>query len=988
MRFAKIIATLSCGVSAIAATTAAAQTAPAEGATSPQAAQAPTAAPAMPETDIIVTGSRISRRDYTSESPIVTVSSEAIKSTGATTLEQGLNQLPQVTASASSSSNFTTRAGQANVNLRGLGAQRTLVLLNGRRLQPSGSDGSVDLNIIPSALVDNIEVITGGASSTYGSDAVAGVLNIKTKKHFTGVELDATGGSTFAGDGENNNLGITVGSDFADKRGNAYLSLNYSDRGAVSFLDRDYLRGQGYGSSIPAGSITLAASNLPTQAAVNSVFSGYGVTSAVSRSSVLSFNPDGTLFVATGAINYRGSRSTPYAVSNGTVFSVGGDYQLSQIPLTRYNLLGHIDYDIGSGISVFVDGLYTNYTATTQAGPTVVGSAASTLITVPVTNPFLPSGLRTILASRPNPNAPFQLQQQEVPFGPRHERDEYDVFQFTGGVDGKISGTDITWEVYGTYGKTKLLQTLQNYQSSVAVQTLLNAPDGGASICAGGYNLAAIDTLSPACLAYIGRDARNTSTLTQSVIEANAQGSLFALPAGELKFAIGADYRRDTYDYAADNLIRTGELSNALPILPSTGSEEVKEVYGELLVPIFRNAFFARELNLNLGYRHSSYRISGGVDTYKADVDWAVTDWLRLRGGYARAVRAPSVGELFLATNSGLFALGAPGTLGSGDPCDVRGAYRTGANAAAVRSLCLAQGVPAAVIDSFQNIVARTPFTTAGNLNLKPEISDTFSAGVVFRSRSSNPLFSRLTASVDYYNIKLDHAIGVVTNTVATSQCFDPSVNPTLSNSSFYCSLITRETAAGQISNVVNPELNLGGYKTSGVDVAVDWAIPLDEIGLGGGAGRLSLATVVSYLQKFQIQTLPGGQSLDYAGTIGNQQIDLFGTAKPTWKATSSVNWSNDTFGATFRWRYIGPMGNARNVGTGGTAHGVPGISYFDLDLSAKVAKNFELRAGIVNLFDKAPPTLNDSLVGNFATDLYTYDVVGRRFYVSAKVRF
>lgn len=956
-----------------------------------QPAQTPaaeeTATPSSGTGEITVTGSRITRRDYVSESPIVTMGSEALTQSGSTSIEQALNTLPQITTSASSQANFNSRAGQASVNLRGLGQQRTLVLVDGRRMQPSGSDGSVDLNLIPAALVENIEVITGGASSTYGSDAVSGVVNLKLKKHFTGIELNATAGSTFRGDGGNNSIGMVAGTNFAGGRGNGWLSFNFTDRGDVPFTGRDYLSGQVLSTNTQNGLITAVASNLPTQAAVTSVFSSYGVTGTVSRSSTFSMNADGTLFVGTGAINFRGPTTSPYRIYTNNVYTAAGDSFTAQVPLTRYSLIGHADFELNDSVHLFVDGLYTNYSVTTQGPPIVGGSVSSLPIAVPVTNPFVPAGLRTILASRPNPNAPFLLGQTVVSAGNRQEEDKYDVYQLTAGLDGKL-GSDLTWNIYASTGRMVLNQFQHNYFSSLAVQRLVSAADGGASLCTGGYNFVNIANLSQSCLDYIKRDAHNRTELKQTIVEANLQGGLFDLPAGQLKFAFGADYRRNSYAFQPDELIRTGELANYLPIFPSSGSDEVKEIYGELLLPVLHDSPLGKELNLNLGYRHSSYRVSGGVDTFKADVDWGISSWLRLRGGYARAVRAPSVGELYTAVNNGLFNLGAPGSLGSGDPCDVRGAYRTGTSAAAVRALCLAQGVPAAAIDTFQNTVSRTPFTTSGNLALRPETADTYSIGAVFHSPASSSLFSRLSFSIDYYNIKLKDAIGVVTNTVATSQCFDSQTNSGLSNTNYYCTLITRDPNTGLISNIINPQLNLGGYQTSGIDVAGDWTIPLDELGLGKGAGRIKLTSVVSWLDSFKIQTLPGGSTLEYAGTIGNQQIDFFGTAKPTWKATSSFGWGTDTFQSTLRWRYIGSMANARNVGASGTLHGVPAVSYFDLDLTAKVGKQFELRAGIVNLFDKQPPTLNDSLIGSYATDPYTYDLIGRRFYVTGKVRF
>ncbi len=989
----RAIAALACAVSSLAmVSTALAQESPQAAPEEQTVPSEPAAEPASSYSpEILVTGSRIARRDFVSESPIVTVGQDQLTSTGASTIEQGLNQLPQIAASAGANSSRNSRAGQANVNLRGLGQQRTLVLVDGRRMQPSGSDGTVDLNLIPPALVESVEVITGGASSTYGSDAVAGVVNIKLKKHFSGVQIDAGTGWTFEGDGANSNIGVTIGSDFADDRGNAFVSFSYSDRHQVRFTDRDYLLGQLYSTNTTGGLITAVSSNLPTQAAVNSVFSTYGIPAGTaSRSSTFSLNPDGTLFVGTGAINFRSAGQGAYDTYNNSVYSVAGNGYLAQVPLTRYNFFAHADYKITDDTSVFFDGLFTSYHVVNEGPPLVVGSVSSSPVSIPVTNPFISPDLRTILASRPNPNADFLLAQLIPGTGKRTERDEYDVFQITGGVDGKVGGTDITWNVYASYGQSKLNARLQNYPSSVAVNTLVRAADGGQSICAGGYNFVNIDSLSASCANYIRREARNLTTIKQTVIEANAQGGLIDLPAGSLRFAVGADYRNNSYDYSPDALITTGELANFLPIFPSSGSESVKEVYGELLIPVLHDLPLVKEFNLNLGYRYSDYRVAGPVSTYKADFDWNVSSFLRLRGGYARAVRAPSVGELYAASTTGLVALGAPGSFGSGDPCDIRGAYRNASNpnAAQVTALCLTQGVPTSSINTFQNIVSRTPFLTSGNVNLDPEISDTYSIGAVIRPNSSSPWFSRFSLSVDYYKISLDHAIGVVTNLVATSQCFGSGSNPSLSNSNFYCSLISRDPNTGQIIQIRNPSLNLGGYRTSGIDVALDWKVPLEVLGLGPKSGTVGLSSVVSYLDTFQIQTLAGGSRLDYAGTIGNQQIDFFATAHPRWKATTTFNWAIGPAELGLRWRYLGKMSNAANVGTGGVQPGVVAVSYFDLDAGFEISKGTEIRAGIVNLFDRDPPTIYTSPIGNTRSDPYTYDILGRRFYVSAKVRF
>jgi outer membrane receptor protein involved in Fe transport len=200
--------------------------------------------------------------------------------------------------------------------------------------------------------------------------------------------------------------------------------------------------------------------------------------------------------------------------------------------------------------------------------------------------------------------------------------------------------------------------------------------------------------------------------------------------------------------------------------------------------------------------------------------------------------------------------------------------------------------------------------------------------------------------------------------------------------------LITRDPNTGQITTIQNPELNLGGYKTSGIDFEADWTIPLDAVGLDSKFGSITFSSVANYLANFDIQTLPGGPTLNYAGTIGNVQVDQFADAHPTWKATTSVSWQIGPVQSTIRWRYLDGMTNAADVGTGGTAHGVPAVSYFDLDGAWQVRRGLELRGGIINLADQNPPVLNDNVVGGYRTDPYTYDLVGRRFYVAIKSKF
>ena len=947
--------------------------------------------------EIVVTGSRISRRDLTSDTPIVTVGADVLQSTGQTTLETGLNLLLQLSPSSSASASQATNGGQANLDLRGIGTARTLVLVNGKRMVPSLANGTVDVNDIPSALVESVEVITGGASAVYGSDAIAGVVNIKLKRHFTGVELDAQYGASTEGDAGSTGFTAVVGSDFAQSKGNGYIAFDYAKREGVTGAARSYLAGYALSTNLPYGDILASASNLPSQAALNSVFAKYGVapgTVKTTSSLLLSTNPDGTLFNITGAVNYRGKTTPPtyiYKVlgDHGATSSTLGvvdaaeNYLQIQSPLERYNLVSHGDYDVGHNITLFADGLFTHYTNTTTQNPATLGSSCCLALTVPVTNPFIPADLATLLASRPNPNANFNITSQSVWAGPRTDNNAFDVFQLTGGARGSMAFHDISWEAYAIHGRTAYQDTLTGYASLAAINTLLSAPGGGTALCTGGFNPFGLNTPSASCYNYLSRTGHNNTYLTQDVFELDTQGSLFNVPAGEARFAAGLDYRKNTYVFDADSQISAGDLSNTPKSFSTHGSTAVKEVYVELLLPVVKDLPFAKSINLDLGYRYSDYDLSGGVSTYKADADWKVVDWLTFRGGYARATRAPSVGDLYQAVSGSQVTIGGPGQFNSGDPCDVAGAYLSAAknpDAAKVSALCTAQGVPA----NFTNTQPRPPVSSQGNLALQPETADSFSVGFVLRSRFEQPLLSKLSLTVDYYSIDVTNTIGTVGANAVLDDCYSGATNPTYSITNTYCAALTRNPANGLISNISNPLLNLGEYKTAGYDVQLDWSAPLKAFGLPDGFGRVSLNVLANYLDTFTIQSTQTSAALEFAGTIGNTQVDQYADAHPKWKGVTSLGWQIGPVQSSLRWRYLDGMKNAAFVGTASTGPGAPATSYYDLDASWVVRPGLTIRAGVSNLFDKNPPSVPFMSAG---TDPYTYDLIGRTVFISLKAK-
>jgi outer membrane receptor protein involved in Fe transport len=481
----------------------------------------------------------------------------------------------------------------------------------------------------------------------------------------------------------------------------------------------------------------------------------------------------------------------------------------------------------------------------------------------------------------------------------------------------------------------------------------------------------------------IGPVTNVTQKLRQTAAEADLQGGLFNLPGGQVRFAAGVGYRRDELAASADPKTAAGDIIAGAGSNFS-GATEVKEVFGELLVPLLKDIPFIKRLEVDVGFRYSDYSSVGGVWTYKGDMSWEVGAGLTLRGGYERAIRAPSVGELFQPIVYNPAIIGLAGALGSGDPCDVRGAYRTGANGTQVRALCIAQGVPTGVVDTFTFSNQSAGAVGGGNPALQEETADTYSVGAVWRPKIDNGLLRNLSISVDYYKIDLRDAIGSITAPLVLARCFNASsaTNPTYSQTNIFCGLIER-TAEGNIAQIRAQSLNLAGYRTSGIDVQVDWRAETSALGLPDG-GELAINFVASRLRTFQIQSLAGDPYLEYAGTIGNGQIDVNAISRPRWKSNLFATYANGPFQIGMTWRRIAAMTNAANVGNTGTAVGVAGRSYFDINAKIDVAKNFQLFGSVVNVGNTNPPVYPSTGLSDFAT----YDSLGRYLTIGVKAKF
>jgi iron complex outermembrane receptor protein len=967
------------------------------------------AAPAMAQTapqddqdsvdDIVVTGSRIVRQDYVANSPIVTVSQEDFQATGSVNIDTLINDLPQFTPAANASSNNPSAGGQANVQLRGLGVGRTLVLLNGRRVIPSNASSVVDLNILPTALISSIETITGGASSTYGSDAVAGVLNFLLNNDFEGVQLDFQYGESDRNDAGTDSVSLTVGGDIADGRGHAVLSLGYSNRELLFNADRDFASISGFSGTSPLGSTLFEGTNLPSTAVVASFIPG------AINTNTFGFNNNGTLFayqgardfISPGSIDYEGFRTAGPLQQTDFTYNTGPlNYMI--LPQSRYNAFASVNYEINPAAEVYTEFLFSQYETANVLAATP--AATGTGFRIPTTNPFIGTELRAVLNSRPNPTANFQLNKRFNALGPRQGSEAYSVYQMTTGIRGDLEGTrDWTYDAYLSYGRVDNVTTQSGNVSRSAVQRLLDAPDGGRTLCDGGFNPFGESALSASCAAYIGRLSKNTTVTDQRVFEVNLQGGLFDLPAGEVRVAIGGSFREQDYRFIADaGLSATALLPTASGALTNQfdnagfnagqslfGSDQVYEGYGEILIPLLADLPFIRSLETNLGYRLSAYDSVGNVESYKADLNWEIVEGLRVRGGIQRAVRAPSIGELFGPQNVNFPSIGVPvSTAGvrqfSGDPCDIRSAYRApgAAGAAAVRALCITQGVPSQIVDTYTNPNQQTQGLTGGNPNLFEESADSVTYGIVWQSPFQNPWLSNLSGSLDYYKIEIEDVVGTVSVTEQLRRCFnfDGVANPNYSPTNTYCTLFQRDTGTGQLNNTFETNANLGILRTSGVDFQIDWRAALSDLGAPDW-GQLALNVTGSWLENWERQDLPGSDFTNRTGTISNS----FGLTLPEWKFLTSLNWNSGPVGLGVRWRYQGEVENFNN-----RANVIDGIDYFDLNASWAVNDTVSLRAGVNNVTDELAPVYAPAIASN--TDPSTYDLLGRRYYVGLTARF
>ena len=1008
VRFALATITASAGVATLHA-----QTAPAQ----------PAEAAAAPLQEVVVTGSRLKTPNETAISPISTVSAADITETGLTRVEDVLNNLPMVFAGMNSTTS-NGADGTANVNLRGLGPQRTLVLVNNRRLSPGpGGAGGVnfsDINEIPAALIQRIDILTGGASSVYGADAVAGVVNFVLNTHFEGVQINAgyhfqqhnnsdsgveaiVAARNFALPPSEVNTAfgkyasVIMGSNFADNKGNATAYVTYDNQGAALQKNFDY------------SACNLAPGTATTLACGGSSTSRGGSFRAYNTLGARLFNY--TVDPSTGVFR-------PFTASDQYNFAPENYYQ---VPNERWTMGGFVNYELNSHATAYMEIMFTRNNSEAQIAES--GDFGNPSFT-PCNDPQLTAQEVSVACSPANqaaqgfpteavpgfaapvPGFNAVILRRNVEGGPRIATFSSDAARQLIGLRGDF-GDAWTYDVYAQHSSVDASNGNQNYLSNANIVNALNVvpnPTGGAPVCVSvlngsdpacvPWNIWAPGGVTPAATHYLSVPLLVDNTITEYVVDGSITGDFgkygAQLPTANsgLQVAIGAEYRSESANFLPDELSQTGNAAGSGGPTPAvSGNFHVGEVFTELRLPLVSDKAGAEDLSIEGGYRYSKYTEGFTTNTYKLGLEWAPVKDVRLRGSFQRAVRAPNIGELFTPQVVGLD--------GSSDNCaaPLRAGSTTTLTTGYTFAQCALSGVTAA---QFGNIAPNPAFQyngfLGGNPGLQPEVADTYSVGLVLTPR----VVPNLSISVDYFNIKIKQVIGPIGGDVILNNCLNGV------NTATFCPLVHRDqfgtlwlTPNGFITDL---NQNLGGLSTKGIDVKASYRVPLPK------AGSLLFGFEGTALQNLTTTPVAGGASYDCKGFFGSS----CGAADPAWRHVLNATWSTpwDAFDLTLRWRYIG-SDSSELTSTSPFLTGTPfeplshiaAYNYIDLTGAFDVYKNIRLQLGVNNVMDKDPPLVVGSDCStstpnaggancNGNTFPGVYDAMGRYWFMELTAKF
>lgn len=947
-----------------------------------------------------VTGSRIKTAQLVTQSPVFTMTRKDIDRTGLTSIGDVIAQLTSsggaLNAKFNSSGNFGSPpsgggigAGSSQVDLRHLGSNRVLVLVDGLRWvnesSASGVGGSADLNTIPMSIVDRIEVLQDGASTIYGSDAIAGVVNIITKHSFDGAEIvgyygdyDKSGGGTTKGE-------LTVGG--GNDRFDAIFNASYNDQKAISSATRAQAS-----VPVPGTGLTRGSSGTPQGRFIfcdPSIASGQQGFCDPGQN----FWYDLTLNNGTGTpvfdpANPTGGASTYHGFGGSDRFNFA-PFNLLLTPNERKSMFTTLRFKVNDSINWYGKALYNRRESTNQAAPEpiFIGSDAGTggladTISISRLNPFNPFGIDLVAGEN------FSLiGRRPIEAGPRIFDQQVDTYYFATGFQGDFSFGDrlFSWDVNYINSENSADQIFRNGFNLGHLKQGLGDP----AVCAatpgcvpvnlfGGQGANGEGTLTPEMLNWIRVTTKDSSKQTLEVFSANLTGDLFELPAGMMAFAGGFEHRKNGGSFSPDQIRVSGESQDSVAV-PTSGSFNVDEAYLELSVPLLADVAMAKNLDLSLAGRYSNYSNFGTEYTGKVGLRWQIVDDLVVRGTYSEGLRAPFIGELF-----GLGQFGPTLT----DPCSNQVNDADGPNTTPTETNCRTLGVPS----GYEQINTQITTTTGGNANLSPESSDSYTAGLVYSpSWAENTSWAtKLDFEATFYRHVISDAIQAPDAQNILDACVDDP-------GSVFCDGITR-TPGGQINRFDNRLANIGKITTEGYDFRLYWVGP--ELGWG----QLSVDWAATIVDSYKATDIFGNT---FSRTVG---VEVNDNAIPEWQSNVRIGWSLNDFNATWTMRYIsavtescsdfrddtslsfanlGLCTNPNLTNNALSTNRLGAVTYHDVQASwvnSLGVDGLTLSAGVNNVFDKDPPIcLSCSLNGY---DAATYDLPGKFAYVQATYRF